>query len=118
MALNKDKLKARMQANSPTNSPTPAIPMVDLTAKPTEPKAPERTGERANGYKLKGVPKRTRAKDGVRRTERYSFEITHELKSELERAVLQHQLDTGKKISTSSVIRTAIEQHLKRGLQK
>lgn len=115
MALNKDKLKARMQANSPTNTPTPAIPMVDLTAKPTEPKATDRTTERPNGYKLKSVPKRTRAKDGVKRTERYSFEIYPELKTELERAVLQHQLDTGKKVSTSSVIRTAIEQYLKRG---
>ena len=115
MALNKNKLKARMQASSPLHAPTPAIPLTDLTAKPTETKVPERTPERANGYKLKGVPKRTRAKDGVRRTERYSFEITGDLKTELERAVLQHQLDTGKKISTSSVIRTAIEQHLKRG---
>jgi hypothetical protein len=115
MALNKDKLKARMQASSPLHAPTPAIPLTDLTAKPTEVKAPDRTTERPNGYKPRGVPKRTRAKDGVQRTQRYSFEITHELKSELEQAVLQHQLDTGKKISTSSVIRTAIEQHLKRG---
>lgn len=115
MALNKDKLKARMQATRPLQAPTPAIPMVDLTAPNTEAKPTVRTTERANGYKLKSVPKRTRAKDGVKRTERYSFEIYPELKTELERAVLQHQLDTGKKVSTSSVIRTAIEQYLKRG---
>jgi len=115
MALNKDQLKAKLQANSPVHAPTLAVPLTDLTAKPTEAKPTERTGEQPNGYKLKGVPKRTRAKDGVQRTQRYSFEITPEIKTELERAVLQHQLDTGKKISTSSVIRTAIEQHLKRG---
>lgn len=115
MALNKDKLKARMQATSPLQAPTPAIPMVDLTAQTTEAKANGRTPERPNGYRIKNVPKRTRAKDGVKRTERYSFEIYPELKTELERAVLQHQLDTGKKVSTSSVIRTAIEQYLKRG---
>jgi hypothetical protein len=115
MALNKDKLKARMQANNPLHAPTPSVPLTDLTAKPIEAKPNDRTTEQANGYKLKSVPKRTRAKDGVKRTERYSFEITPELKRELERAVLQHQLDTGKKVSTSSVIRTAIEQYLKRG---
>lgn len=111
MALNKNQLKARMQANSPLH--TAIVPLTDLTAKEVKPNA--RTVERPNGYKLKGVPKRTRAKDGIQRTQRYSFEITPELKTELERAVLQHQLDTNKKISTSSVIRTAIEQHLKKG---
>jgi len=115
MALNKDKLKARMQATAPAVTPTPSIPMVDLTAKPIEANPNARTGEQANGYKLKSVPRRTRAKDGVQNTSRYSFEITGDLKTELERAVLQHQLDTGKKVSTSSVIRTAIEQYLKRG---
>lgn len=115
MALNKDQLKQKLKANSPLHAPTLAVPMTDLTAKPTEAKATDRTPERANGYKLQGVPKRTRAKDGVQRTQRYSFEITAELKTELEQAVLKHQLETGKKVSTSSVIRTAIEQHLKRG---
>lgn len=61
------------------------------------------------------VSKRKRAKDGVQNTQRYSFEITAELKQQLERAVLEHQLATGKKVSTSKVIRTAIEKYLKTG---
>ena len=64
---------------------------------------------------LKGVSKRKRAKDGVQNTQRYSFEITADLKQQLERAVLEHQLNTGKKVSTSAVIRTAIEKYLKAG---
>lgn len=81
-----------------------------------------RTGAKPNGIavqppttQLKGVAKRKRAKDGVQNTSRYSFEITADLKAKLERAVLEHQLNTGKKVSTSAVIRTAIEKYLKTG---
>lgn len=108
--LNKDQLRAKMQANSPTTNRTvTAVPLTDLTgAKPNginvQPTAP-----------LKGVNKRKRAKDGVQNTQRYSFEITADLKAKLERAVLEHRLATGKKVSTSAVIRTAIEKYLKGG---
>lgn len=118
--LNKDQLRAKMQANSPTTNRTvTAVPLTDLTgAKPNG-----RTGEpqgidnliRSTANPLKGVSKRKRAKDGVQNTSRYSFEITAELKTKLERAVLEHQLATGKKVSTSAVIRTAIEKYLKTG---
>jgi len=111
MALSKDQIKAKMQANSPTKTPTLAVPLTDLAgAKPNV-----RTTERANATPLKGVSKRKRAKDGVKNTSRYSFEITADLKAQLERAVLEHQLNTGKKVSTSAVIRTAIEKYLKGG---
>ena len=112
MALNKAQLKAKMQANSPSVAPTPlAVPLTDLAgAKPNA-----RTTPRPNTTPLKGVSKRKRAKDGVQNTSRYSFEITTDLKATLERAVLEHQLATGKKISTSAVIRTAIEKYLKTG---
>lgn len=115
MALNKDKLKDRMQANSP-KAHQAGVHLTDITAKPVvEPNA--RTGEQPNGTPatLKGVKKQKRAKDGVKNTKRYSFEITPELKQKLEQAVLQHQLDTGKKVSTSAVIRTAIDKYLKAG---
>ena len=108
--LNKDQLRAKMQANSPTTNRTvTAVPLTDLT------------GAKPNGIavqpttQLKGVAKRKRAKDGVQNTSRYSFEITPDLKTKLERAVLEHQLATGKKVSTSAVIRTAIEKYLKAG---
>lgn len=109
--LNKDQLRAKMQANSPTTNRTvTAVPLTDLT------------GAKPNGITvkptttpLKGVSKRKRAKDGVQNTSRYSFEITADLKTKLERAVLEHQLATGKKVSTSAVIRTAIEKYLKAG---
>lgn len=115
MALNKNKLKARMVAKSPTVSTTAVdIPLTDLTAKPViEPNA--RTVERPNATPLSGISRQKRAKDGIKNTERYSFEITADLKDQLERAVLEHRLSTGKKVSTSAVIRTAITKYLKAG---
>lgn len=109
--LNKDQLRAKMQANSPTTNRTvTAVPLTDLTgAKPNDRTVVTPTTP------LKGVNKRKRAKDGVQNTSRYSFEITADLKTKLERAVLEHQLATGKKVSTSAVIRTAIEKYLKTG---
>ena len=114
MALDKNKLKARMQAKSPATLPTNVdVPLTNLTAKPAKPNG--RTVERPNATPLKAIPKRTRAKDGVKNTQRYSFEITNELKDQLERAVLEHRLNTGKKVSTSAVIRIAITKYLKGG---
>jgi hypothetical protein len=112
MALSKDKLRAKMQSNSPSVTPAPlAVPLTDLAGvKPTA-----RTDERPNATPLKGVQKRKRANDGIQNTSRYSFEITADLKATLERAVLEHQLATGKRVSTSAVIRTAIEKYLKAG---
>lgn len=111
MALNKNKLKARMQAKSPAQTP-PSVPLTNLT-KPVKPNA--RTTTRSTATPLKGVPKRTRSKDGVKNTERYSFEITPALKEQLERAILETRLNTGKKITASGVIRTALERYLKTG---
>ena len=45
-------------------------------------------------------------------TKRYSFEITPDLQHDLEQAVLLHQLRTGKRVSTSSVIRQALSDYL------
>jgi len=109
--LNKDQLRAKVQANSPKKTPTLAVPLTDLAGA----KANARTPELPNATPLKGVAKRKRAKDGIKNTSRYSFEITADLKTKLERAVLEHQLATGKKVSTSAVIRTAIEKYLKTG---
>lgn len=111
MSKKTDKLRANLQAKSPaTNRTVTAVPLTDLT------------GAKPNGINvqtpttpLKGVAKRKRAKDGVQNTQRYSFEITAELKQQLERAVLEHQLATGKKVSTSAVIRTAIDKYLRTG---
>lgn len=115
MALNKNKLKAQMQAKSPTLAPQKVdIPLTDLT-KTNVVKPNGRTVERANATPLKAVKRQKRAKDGVQNTSRYSFEITADLKDQLERAVLEHRLSTGKKVSTSAVIRTAIAKYLKAG---
>ena len=111
MALNKDQLKAKMQANSPKQTPTLAVPLTDLAgAKPNV-----RTPEQPNGTQLKGVARRKRAKDGVQNTSRYSFEITAELKDELEQAITNYRKATGKDISKSQVIRNALTKHLKAG---
>jgi hypothetical protein len=118
MALNKDKLKAQMQAKSPTQTaPSMDIPLTDIT-QDVSVKANDRTVEQPNGLTpppLKSAKKLKRAPEGVKNTTRYSFEITTELKDQLERAILDHQLNTGKKITTSAVIRNAIAKHLKAG---
>ena len=109
--LNKEQLRAKMQANSPTTNRTvTAVPLTDLTGA-----KPNGINVQAPTTPLKGVSKRKRAKDGVQNTSRYSFEITADLKAQLERAVLEHRLATGKKTSTSEVIRTAIDKYLKTG---
>lgn len=109
--LNKEQLKAKMQANSPTTNRTvTAVPLTDLTgAKPNA-----RTVQ-PTPTPLKGVSKRKRAKDGVHTTQRYSFEITAELKDELEQAITNYRKATGKDISKSQVIRNALTKHLKAG---
>lgn len=111
--LNKDQLRAKMQANNPKKTPSIAVPLTDLAGAKPNGRTPELPN--ASTTKLKGIAKRKRAKDGIQNTSRYSFEITADLKAKLERAVLEHQLNTGKKVSTSAVIRTAIEKYLKAG---
>lgn len=109
MALSKDKLKARMQANSPSNAPTLAVPLTDLAGvKPNATNVPNAKAN-LNVPKLKGV------KEGVTRTQRYSFEITAELKDELEQAIKDYRKATGNDISKSQVIRNALGKHLKAG---
>ena len=111
MSKKADRLKANLQAKSPTTNRTvTAVPLTDLTGG-----KPNGIAVQPTTTPLKGVSKRKRAKDGVQNTSRYSFEITAELKAKLERAVLEHQLATGKKVSTSAVIRTAIDKYLKTG---
>lgn len=111
MALNKNKLKARMTAKSPTTTPAQTIPLTNLTAVPeAKPFAPNGTPT-----PLKSVPKRKRAKDGTTTTSRYSFEITGELKGRLEQAIINHRKATGNNISNSAVIRTALDKYLKGG---
>jgi len=104
--LTKEQLKAKMQANSPTNTPTLAVPLTDLAG--AKPNVPNAKGN-LNVPKLKGV------KQGVTRTQRYSFEITPDLKEELEQAIVNYRKATGKDISKSQVIRNALTKHLKSG---
>ena len=104
--LNKEQLRAKMQANSPSNTPALAVPLTDLA------------GAKPNGANAKtnlNVPKLKGVKEGVTRTQRYSFEITAELKDELEQAITNYRKATGKDISKSQVIRNALTKHLKAG---
>ena len=107
--LNKEQLRAKMQANNPSNTPTLAVPLTDLAgAKPNVPNG-------ANAKANLNVPKLKGIKEGVTRTQRYSFEITAELKDELEQAITNYRKATGKDISKSQVIRNALTKHLKAG---
>lgn len=108
MALNKDKLKARMQANSPTAHQT-GVHLTDITPKP------EVKPNGANAKPNLNVPKLKGIKEGVNRTQRYSFEITPDLKDGLEQAITNYRKETGKDISKSQVIRNALAKHLKGG---
>lgn len=110
--LNKEQLRAKMQANSPSNTPTLAVPLTDLAgAKPNATNVPNGANAKAN----LNVPKLKGIKEGVTRTQRYSFEITAELKDELEQAITSYRKATGKDISKSQVIRNALQKHLKGG---
>mgnify|MGYP003382711346 CR=1 FL=1 len=100
--LSKNQLRAKMQANSPSKTPK-AVPLTDLA------------GAKPNAPIIKGVPKRTRAKDGNKTTRRYSFEITSELIDRLDQAIANYRKTTGKNISNSAVIRTALDKYLKGG---
>lgn len=106
MALDKNRLKAQLQAKSPKQQISKTfIPLTNLTeVKPN-----------ARTVQLQGAKRAKRSPDGVQGTTRYSFEITADLKAKLERAILEHQLNTGKKVSNSAVIRTAINKYLKTG---
>lgn len=108
--LSKDQLKAKMQANSPTTNRTvTAIPLTDLTgAKPNGANVPNAKAN-LNVPKLRGV------KEGVTRTQRYSFEITADLKEQLEQSIKDYRKATGNDISKSQVIRNALSKHLKTG---
>lgn len=100
----KNKLRAKMQANSPTKAPTLAVPLTNLA------------GVKPNGANAKAnlkVPKMKGRKDNVKRTERYSFEIYPALKNELEQAIADYRKATGNDISKSQVIRNALSKHLK-----
>lgn len=103
--LSKDQLKAKMQANSPTTNRTvTAIPLTDLT------------GAKPNGANAKAnlnVPKLKGVKEGVTRTQRYSFEITPDRKQDIEQYIINYRKKTGKNISKSEVIRKAIEKYVK-----
>ena len=107
--LNKEQLRAKMQANSPHNTPTLAVPLTDLAG--AKPNATNGANAKAN----LNVPKLKGIKEGVTRTQRYSFEITAELKDELEQAITNYRKATGKDISKSQVIRNALTKPLKAG---
>lgn len=109
MALSKNKLKERMQANSPKASRT-TVPLTNLTAKQSvKPNGANVPNGNLSVPKLKGV------RQGVTRTQRYSFEITLDLKNELELALIDYRKKTGKDISKSQVIRNALIKHLRAG---
>ena len=119
MSSKKDRLANAIKADN--FAPITPIKTVDITVPtqannrtvtPTE-RVNDRTTERANARPPKtALPKR---KDGIVNTVRYSFEITQDLKTELNRAIAQRQLDTGERVSASDVIRKALSKHLKSG---
>ena len=110
MSLDKTKLKAQMKAKSPTLTPKKVdIQLTDLTkSNVVKPYAVRPT-------KLKGVKKLSRASDGVTNTKRYAFELTPALMQELTDAIEAHRQKTGKKLSNSAVVRTALAKYLKAG---
>ncbi len=107
MALDKSKLQQRMTASTATPI---SIQPTNLTEAPVaKPNGANAAGANLNVPKLRGI------KDGVVRTQRYSFEITTDLKDQLEQAIKDYRMATGNDISKSQVIRNALAKHLKGG---
>jgi hypothetical protein len=94
-----------MLANSAAKAP--AIPKVIPTN--LTPKAVKPNGANAS----KALQKRPKRPTLI--TIRYSFEITPELKDQLQQTITDYRKATGKNISNSSVIRTALAKYLKGG---
>lgn len=90
---------------------TPIEPMSLSTSKRTaapEPAEPSQQVKRA--YNTAKLP---RAKHGVIRTKRHSFEITPELHKEMLQTLAKYTADTGIKISASEFIRKAIAREIR-----
>lgn len=103
--MSKAKLDKLMQTRTPKSQPAPAVKPIDLTnSKPVKPNAPSGFSNKGKKYIKRGT-----------KTERFSFEITPELKAQLEQSIIGYRKETGKNKSNSEVIRKALEQYLKRG---
>lgn len=108
-AFNTDKQPSNRTAEPMANTPefTPIEPMSLSTAR-REPAQTTKQVKRA--YNTARLPK---AKRGVIRTKRVSFEITPELHKEMLQTLAKYTADTGDKISASEFIRKAIARELR-----
>lgn len=117
MSSKKNQLKqAFTEISKPTpKTPAPIEPMsldpskrTDTVAQPTKNPALE-----VKPPKKRVVATLPKAKWGVINTSRYSFEITDELKTKLNKRVAEITLATGKKVTASEVIRQALARELR-----
>lgn len=106
-AFNDDKQPSNRTAEPVASTPefTPIEPMSLSTAR-REP-APQPV---KRAYNTARLPK---AKHGVIRTKRHSFEITPELHKEMLQTLAKYTADTGIKISASEFIRKAIAREIR-----
>lgn len=108
-AFTDDKQPSNRTAEPVASTPefTPIEPMSLSTAR-REPEPATQPVKRA--YNTARLPK---AKHGVIRTKRHSFEITPELHKEMLQTLAKYTADTGDKISASEFIRKAIAREIR-----
>lgn len=109
-AFTDDKQASNRTAEPVASTPefTPIEPMSLSTSKRTAAAEPSQQVKRA--YNTAKLP---RAKHGVIRTKRHSFEITPELHKEMLQTLAKYTADTGDKISASEFIRKAIAREIR-----
>lgn len=121
MSVKKDQLKEAMaKLSQPTPNPFTGIkPMSldDLPPKSEQPTAQNTVNNTATG-EAKPPRKNVKAtlnkrKWGQKQTKGFKFEITPELQQKLYKRQAEIQLTTGKKISTSEIIRNALARELR-----
>jgi len=108
-AFTDDKQPSNRTAEPVASTPefTPIEPMSLSTAR-REPEPTTKQVKRA--YNTARLPK---AKHGVIRTKRHSFEITPELHKEMLQTLAKYTADTGDKITASEFIRKAIAREIR-----
>ncbi|NCD23540.1 MAG: hypothetical protein EOL90_11470 [Spartobacteria bacterium] len=112
-AFNTDKQPSNRTAERVASTPefTPIEPMSLSTSKRTA--APEPAEQSQQVKRAYNTAKLPRAKHGVIRTKRHSFEITPELHKEMLQTLAKYTADTGDKITASEFIRKAIAREIR-----
>ncbi len=116
MSISKSKLAQALTAQSPKAQAKLAMPIapLDLDAQTVQPHGLNTVDDTQRPKPRRQVKATLNArKRGKVQTERFAFEITPELKTKLIKRRAQLELETGKRVSNSQIIRDALARELR-----